>query len=125
MKKQQTDTGIRCPSRGENAAFCQGWYNNNDDYGGQDCGDEYETYTGPITNLIGCPLDIMKPSQIAALPILVGTWNFVKQTTGSMGNMSEISGTMLFKGNGYLKMTVPNKTALGDYTLEGSWGYMR
>ncbi|MFZ0512290.1 MAG: hypothetical protein WAM14_11840 [Candidatus Nitrosopolaris sp.] len=23
-----------------------------------------------------------------------------------------------------LKMTVPNKTALGDYTLEGSWGYI-
>ena len=26
---------------GENAAFCRGWDNNNDDYGGHDCGDAY------------------------------------------------------------------------------------
>ncbi|MFZ0512304.1 MAG: hypothetical protein WAM14_11915 [Candidatus Nitrosopolaris sp.] len=58
-----------CPI-GENAAFCAGWDNNNDDYGGQDCGDAYQNYTGPITNLAGCPLDVMKPSQIAALPML-------------------------------------------------------
>ena len=26
---------------GQNTAFCRGWDNNNDDYGGQDCGDAY------------------------------------------------------------------------------------
>ncbi|MGB6533187.1 MAG: hypothetical protein WBF33_34285 [Candidatus Nitrosopolaris sp.] len=29
-----------CPI-GQNTAFCRGWDNNNDDYGGQDCGDAY------------------------------------------------------------------------------------
>ncbi|MGB8935914.1 MAG: hypothetical protein WCC17_12495 [Candidatus Nitrosopolaris sp.] len=28
------------------------------------------------------------------------------------------------KHNGYMKMTVPTKTGFGDYTLEGSWGYI-
>jgi hypothetical protein len=32
---------------GENAAFCRRWDSNNDDYGGQDCSDNYNSYTGP------------------------------------------------------------------------------
>jgi hypothetical protein len=31
-----------CPL-GENAAFCQGWNNNNHDYGAQDCGNQNTT----------------------------------------------------------------------------------
>jgi hypothetical protein len=46
-----------CPI-GQNIAFCRGWNNNNDDYGGQDCGDACINYTGPFSsNLVGCPLD--------------------------------------------------------------------
>lgn len=98
-----------CPI-GNNAAFCQGWDENNGDYGESDCGDAYVNYTGPFSNgLIGCPLDTLKASQMAALPMLVGNWDFVNET-----NRPGISGTMKFGANG-VNMTVPNKTAFGDY----------
>ena len=87
---------------------------NNGDYGGQDCGNQNKT-----VNLIGCPEDYMKPSQIAGLPILVGTWHYVNSSLGST-----ISGKIVYGANGDVNMTVPNKTAFGDYTLESSWGYI-
>jgi hypothetical protein len=89
-------------------------------YGESDCGDAYVNYTGPFSNgLIGCPLDTLKASQMAALPMLVGNWDFVNET-----NRPGISGTMKFGANGDVNMTVPSKTAFGDYRLETSWGYI-
>jgi hypothetical protein len=35
------DSGNSMYPIGQNTAFCRGWDNNNDDYGGQDCGDAY------------------------------------------------------------------------------------
>jgi hypothetical protein len=107
-----------CPI-GENAAFCAGWDNNNADYGGQFCSDQ--PLANITVNLVGCPEDIMTASQIAGLPALIGKWNFVNETSN---NMAEISGTMNFANDGHLKVTVPSKTGFGDYTLEGSWGYI-
>jgi hypothetical protein len=124
-----------CPIS-ENAAFCRGWDSNNDDYGDQDCGDEYANYTGPITNLVGCPLDTLKQNQIgaAALSILIGTWNYVNESRGpeskSMGTddmpMTSlgISGKIVYGKYGDFHLTVPNKTGFGDYALEGSWAYV-
>jgi hypothetical protein len=103
-----------CPI-GSNAAFCHGWdYNTTIDYD-HECGDEYANYTGP--GLIGCLLDVMKTSQIggAALPMLVGTWHYVNGT---------YSGIIKYDKIGDFNLTIPSKTGFGDYTLEGSWGYV-
>ena len=103
-----------CPI-GSNAAFCHGWdYNTTIDYD-HECGDEYANYTGP--GLIGCPLDVMKTSQIggAALPMLVETWHYVNGT---------YSGILKYDKIGDFNLTIPSKTGFGDYTLEGSWGYV-
>ena len=51
--------------------------------------------------------------------MLVGNWDFVNET-----NRPGISGTMKFGANGDVNMTVPSKTAFGDYRLETSWGYI-
>jgi len=102
-----------CPI-GENADYCKGWDNNNGDYGNGDCGDEYANYTGQITNLIGCPLHIMKPNQIGGLSALVGKWNIVDRTETEVSKPVGISGTMLFNNNGYMKMTIPNKSGFRD-----------
>ncbi|MGA9153893.1 MAG: hypothetical protein WBZ36_25215, partial [Candidatus Nitrosopolaris sp.] len=109
-----------CPI-GENAAFCSGFNSNNDDYGSGDCSDT------PLANisqrLVGCPEDIFTNSQIAGIPELVGKWNFMNQTETEVSkNIPGITGTMLFNNNGYYLLAVPSKTALGDYTLEASWG---
>ena len=66
-------------------------------------------------------LDTLKASQIgaAALPILVRNWHYVNSSLGST-----ISGKIVYGANGDVNMTVPNKTAFGDYTLESSWGYI-
>ena len=45
--KAANDSGISMCPIDENAAFCRGFDNNNDDYGTGDCGDEYANYTGP------------------------------------------------------------------------------
>jgi hypothetical protein len=95
------------------------------DYGGQDCGNQNTT-----VSLVGCPEDYMKPSQLGetGFPMLVGKWDFVNKTSmgSSTDNMTSagISGTMTFAKNGDVKMDVPNKTSLGDYTLDASWGYI-
>ena len=69
-----------CPIS-ENAAFCHGWDSNNDDYGICDCSDNYINYTGPFSsNLVGCPLDVLKRSQMAKPHVLVGTWNYVNSS---------------------------------------------
>ena len=93
--------------------FCSGFNSNNDDYGSGDCSQR----------LVGCPEDIFTNSQIAGIPELVGKWNFMNQTETEVSkNIPGITGTMLFNNNGYYLLAVPSKTALGDYTLEASWG---
>jgi hypothetical protein len=83
--KAANDSGNSMCPIGENIAFCRGWDNNNGDYGDWDCGDAYDNYTGPFSSnlLVGCPLDTLKPSQMAALPILVGNWHYVNSSLGS------------------------------------------
>jgi Flp pilus assembly protein TadD len=106
-----------CPM-GENAAYCLGWANNNtfDDEG---CAD---SPTANITRwLPGCIGDNIPANQIGALPILVGNWHFVNETEDGT---KAITGTLLFNNNGYMKMTVHNKSGLGDYVLEESWAYI-
>jgi hypothetical protein len=115
------DSGTAMCPIGENAAFCNGWDSNNNDYGNGDCADT------PLANisqfLVGCPEDIMTNSQIGGIPALVGKWNFVNQTGYEVSrNLPGIEGTMLFNNNGYYLMTVPNKTPFGNYTLEAGWG---
>jgi hypothetical protein len=66
-----------CPL-GQNAAFCKGWDNNNGDYGNSDCSDDYASYTGIGTDLIGCILDSLKQNQVGAFPMLDGKWNFMR-----------------------------------------------
>jgi hypothetical protein len=104
-------SGNLCPI-GENAAFCTGWYNNNgEDY---ECGDAYDNYSGPFSNgLVGCPLDTMSPNQMAKPHVLIGTWDYVNGT---------ISGKIVYSDYGNFTLTIPSKTAFGDYKLEGSWG---
>jgi tetratricopeptide (TPR) repeat protein len=107
-----------CPV-GENAAFCLGWANNNtfDDEG---CADE--STANITTGLVGCIGDTLTESQIGGLPTLVGNWHFVNETKAN--NKPSITGTFLFNNNGYMRMTVPNKSGLGDYVKEESWGYL-
>ncbi len=108
-----------CPI-GSNAAFCAGWDSNNGDYGDWDCGDAYNNYTGPFSSgLIGCPLDILKPSQMAKPHVLVGSWDYVNS---SLALGSAIAGKIVYGNNGDFNLTIPNKV-FGDYKLEGSWGY--
>ena len=107
-----------CPI-GENAAFCLGWANNNifDDEG---CADE--PTANITTGLVGCIGDTLTESQIGGLPALVGNWHFVNETKAN--NKPSITGTFLFNDNGYLRMVIPNKSGLGDYVKEESWGYL-
>ena len=56
--------------------------------------------------------------------IAKGSKTMSSMSMDDMQNITGISGTMLFNGSGYLKMTVPNKTGFGDYKLEGSWFYI-
>jgi len=96
-----------CPI-GENAVFCQGW-GDNAGYDDEGCAD---TPTGNVTvGLVGCPEDIMTETQLGGLPALVGNWHFVNESNAG----SEIRGTFLFNNNGYMRMSVPNKTSFGDY----------
>jgi hypothetical protein len=107
-----------CPI-GENAAFCRGWDSNNDDYGTGDCSDS------PLANisygLMGCAQDIMTINQIggAGLYTLVGTWNYVNESNGSL-----YSGKIVYGANGDFNLTIPNHNEFGDYELEGAWGYI-
>jgi hypothetical protein len=58
---------------------------------------------------------------VAGFPMLLGKWNFVNETSNSMGgmgpmsNMAGISETITFNNDGSLNMTVPSKTGFGDY----------
>jgi Tfp pilus assembly protein PilF len=108
-----------CPV-GENAAFCLGWANNNtfDDEG---CADE--PTSNITTGLVGCIGDTLTESQIGGLPALVGNWHFVNSSS-SEDKTPPITGTFLFNDNGYLRMVIPNKSGLGDYVKEESWGYL-
>jgi tetratricopeptide (TPR) repeat protein len=129
--KEQYDAGAKaangsgnsmCPI-GNNAAFCQGWDSNNDDYGNSDCADE--PLANITTPLMGCIGDSIPANQIGGngLPDLVGNWNFVNESSTKALELG-ITGTMLFNNNGYMKMTVPSKTGFGDYALESSWAYI-
>jgi hypothetical protein len=124
-----------CPI-GENAAFCGGYEDYNDDYGGQDCSDS------PLSNLslMGCAQDIMTAKQVggAGLHTLVGTWNYVNESNGkgSMGNSAKsdmhnmsmtslgLSGKIVYGANGDFNLTIPLRSPFGDYTLEGLWGHI-
>ena len=83
--KAANGSGISMCPIGENAAFCTGWDSNNGpDYGYRDCSDAYINYTGPFSSgLLGCPLDVLKPSQMAEPYVLVGTWNYVNESKSS------------------------------------------
>ena len=113
-----------CPI-GENAAFCHGWDSNNGpDYGYYDCGDIYINYTGPFSSgLLGCPLDVLKPSQMAKPHVLVGTWNYVNSSSSRLGSI--ISGKIVYSDYGNFTLTVPNHSGFGDYPLEGLVGISR
>ena len=125
--KGANGSGISMCPIGENAAFCRGWDSNNGvDYGYQDCGDAYDNYTGPFSsNLVGCPLDSIKPSQIAKPHVLVGTWNYVNESKSSSSKTMdmpitslEISGKIVYGKNGHFNLTIPNNSAFGDYKLD-------
>jgi hypothetical protein len=118
--KAANGTGNLCPI-GENAVFCTGWYSNNgDDY---ECGDAYDNYTGPFSsNLVGCPLDSINYTNMAKPQMLVGTWNYLNESTTTT---MTISGKIVYSDYGNFILTVPSKTAFGDYILEGSWGSQR
>jgi lipoprotein NlpI len=119
--KAANDSGnTMCPI-GNNAAFCQGWDSQNDDYGGQDCADT--PLANITTDLVGCIGDTIPASQIGGLPMLVGKWHFVNESSTRALELG-ITGTFLFNNNGYMKMTVPSNTGFGDYTLESSWAYI-
>ena len=60
-----------CPI-GENAVFCTGWNDYNNEHNDAECGHAYDNYTGPFSNDIGCPLDIMNQNQMAKPHALVG-----------------------------------------------------
>ena len=53
---------------------------------------------------------------MAALPMLVGTWNYVNGT---------YSGIIKYSKYSNFTLTVPNNSGFGDYKLEGSWGVHR
>ncbi|MGA9154837.1 MAG: hypothetical protein WBZ36_29990 [Candidatus Nitrosopolaris sp.] len=55
----------------------------------------------------------MNPNQMIKPHILIGTWNYVNGT---------ISGKIVYSDYGNFTLTIPSKTAFGDYKLEGSWG---
>ena len=113
-----------CPI-GNSGAFCNGWDSNNDDYGTGDCGDVYQNYTGPFSSgLLGCPLDVFKPSQMAQPHLLVGTWNYVNESKMSktMDEMTGISGKIVYGADADFNLTIPSHSGFGDYKLEGSWG---
>jgi len=108
-------------SVGENAAFCLGWANNNT-YDDEGCADE--PTANITTGLVGCIGDTLTESQIGGLPVLVGNWQFVNSSETSDSDKTPITGTFLFNDNGYLRMVIPNKSGLGDYVKEESWGYL-
>jgi tetratricopeptide (TPR) repeat protein len=109
-----------CPI-GENAVFCNGFNENNGDYGDSDCADT--PMANITTDLVGCIGDNIPANQIGGLPALIGNWHFVNQSSTKPLEPA-IKGTMLFNSNGYSRMVVPSKTVFGDYTLESSWAYI-
>lgn len=104
-----------CPI-GENAAFCTGWNNYNDEHNDAEC-EKSASYSGPFSShiLIGCPLDTINSNQMAKPHALIGTWNYVNGT---------ISGKIVYSDYGNFTLTVPTKNAYGDYKLQGSFGSM-
>jgi hypothetical protein len=105
-----------CPI-GENAAFCRGWDNNNDDYGNQDCSDDYPANA---PDLVGCPFDnwpFTVMHHAAGLSMLAGTWNYLNESKSTgLG----ISGKIVYGKNGDFNLTIPS-SPFGNYRLERSW----
>jgi hypothetical protein len=119
-----------CPI-GENAAFCGGYDDNNGDYWGQDCSDDpplANTTTTDDVVLLGCPGDVMTDKQIGGLPALIGTWSYMNESKSIMRShhMTSlgISGKIVYGTDGDFNLTIPLRSPFGDYTLEGSWGYI-
>lgn len=109
---------MMCPI-GENAIFCQGYNDNNDDYGDWDCSDIYRTYSGPFSNnLIGCPLDVIHANQMAKPHVLIGIWQYLNSSS-----TSTISGVIKYSNYGNFTLTIPLNSPFGNYELIGSWGY--
>ena len=63
----------------------------------------------------------MDPNQIAKPHALIGTWNYVNES--SIGNT--ISGKIVYSDYGNFTLTIPSKNAFGDYKMEGSFGSMK
>jgi hypothetical protein len=101
----------QCPI-GENNAFCTGWYDNIGERAGE-CGSSPNNGTFASHNLNGCPLDVMTSDQMAKPHAMIGTWDYVNGTR---------VGKMVYSDYGNFTLKIPNKTAFGDYKLEGSWG---
>jgi hypothetical protein len=110
--KAANGSGNLCPI-GENAAFCTGWYNNNGE--DHECGDNNYNETIASHSLIGCPFDTMKPSQMIKPHAMIGVWDYVNGT---------YSGKIVYSDYGNFTLKIPNKTAFGDYKMDGSWGSM-
>jgi hypothetical protein len=117
--KAANGSGISMCPIGRSQSFCTGWDSNNDDYGNSDCDINKYNYTGPFSSgLLGCPLDLMKPSQMAKPFLLVGTWNYVNMSRED----STISGKIVYGADADFNLTIPSHSGFGDYKLEGSWG---
>ena len=65
---------------------------------------------------------MLQPSQMAKPQVLVGTWNYVNESTSTMSKRPDISGKIVYSDYGNFTLTVPNHSGFGDYKLEGSWG---
>jgi hypothetical protein len=101
----------QCPV-GENNAFCTGWYDNIGERAGE-CGSSPNNGTFASHNLNGCPLDATTSDQMAKPHAMIGTWDYVNGT---------MVRKMVYSDYGNFTLKIPNKTAFGDYKLEGSWG---
>lgn len=119
--KAGNNSGSSCPYTG-NMAFCQGWLSTNS-YNDEGCSDDYANYTGPFSSgLIGCPLDAIKQDQMAKPHLLVGTWNYLNESSSKMP-LFTLSGKISYSPLGNFTLTIPTKSGFGDLSIEGSWGH--
>jgi hypothetical protein len=95
-----------------NTVDSTGWYDNIGDRAGG-CSSNPNNGTFASHNLNGCPLDIMTSDQMAKPHAVIGTWDYINGT---------ISGKIIFSDYGNFTLKIPNKTAFGEYQLQGSWG---
>jgi hypothetical protein len=109
-----------CPIT-SNGAFCAGWRSNNTSwYDTEGCSDSYPE-SGPFSsNLVGCPLDALNQTGMAKPHILVGTWNYLNESSDKIHPI--VRGTIVFSSFGNFTLTIPNHSGFGPFTQEWSWG---